>query len=141
SRVEVQVDPEVDGLPTTGFGTTLVVATGAVDSGAGWLATTARGPAYPLVTAREAWEALIRTPLPMPLVACPEPAPEPVDPVPCGGRVIVTGAHLGLSLQQTDEGPMLLPAWLFTVEKSLHPLVQLAVQPRLLELSDGGGAG
>ena len=40
-RVEVQVDPEVDGLPTTGFGTTLVVAGDSVESGAGWLADTA----------------------------------------------------------------------------------------------------
>ena len=35
---------------------------------------------------------------------------------------------------------MLLPSWLFTVEKSMHPLVQLAVEPRLLTPSDGGGA-
>ena len=112
-----------------------------MQSGAGWLATTARGPAYPLVTAREAWDALVRTPLPMPLMACPEPAPETVDPVPCGGPVTVTGARLGLSLQATDDGPMLLPAWLFTVAKSMHPLVHLAVEPRLLATSDGGGGG
>jgi hypothetical protein len=141
SRVEVQVDPEVDGLPTTGFGTTLVVAAGSVESGVGWLARTARGPAYPLVTAREAWDTLVRTPLPMPLVACAEPPPDAVDPVPCGGPVTVTGAHLGLSLQQTEDGPILLPSWLFTVEKSMHPLVQIAVQPRLLEPADGGGTG
>ena len=141
SWVEVQVDPEVDGLPTTGLGTTLVVTADAVQSGAGWLATTARGPAYPLVTAREAWDALVRTPLPMPLAACAEPPPDAVDPVACGGPVTVTGARLGLSLQETDDGPMLLPAWLFTVAKSMHPLVQLAVVPRLLAASDGGAAG
>jgi hypothetical protein len=141
SWVEVQVDPEVDGLPTTGLGTTLVVTADAVQSGAGWLATTVRGPAYPLVTAREGWDALVRTPLPMPLVACAEPAPDAVDPVACGGPITVTGARLGLSLQETDEGPMLLPAWLFDVEKSIHPLVQVAVEPRLLAASDGGAAG
>lgn len=141
SWVEVQVDPEVGGLPTTGLGTSLVVTADAVQSGAGWLATTAPGPAYPLVTAREAWDALVRTPLPMPLVACAESPPEAVDPVPCGGPVTVTGARLGLSLQETDDGPMLVPAWLFTVEKSMHPLVQLAVEPRLLTPSEGGGAG
>ena len=141
SWVEVRVDPEVDGLPTTGFGTTLVVTGDTVQSGAGWLATTARGPAYPLVTAPEAWDALVRTPLPMPLVACPEPAPDGVDPMACGGPVTVTGARLGLSLRETDEGPMLLPAWLFTVAKSMHPLVHLAVEPRLLSPSDGGAAG
>ena len=93
------------------------------------------------MTAREAWDDLVRTPLPMPLVACPESPPEAVDPVPCGGPVTVTGARLGLSLQETDDGPMLVPAWLFTVEKSMHPLVQLAVEPRLLTPSEGGGAG
>jgi hypothetical protein len=105
------------------------------------LATTARGPAYPLVTAREAWDALVRSPLPMPLIACAEPPPDAVDPVACGGPVTVTGARLGLSLQQTDDGPMLLPAWLFTVATSMHPLVQLAVEPRLLAASDGGAGG
>ena len=73
----------------------------------------------------------------MPLIACDQPLPEGTDPVPCGGPVTVTGAQLGLSLQQTDDGPMLLPSWLFTVEKSMHPLVQVAVEPRLLEPSDG----
>ncbi len=141
SWVEVQVDPEVGGLPTTGFGTTLVVAGDTVQSGAGWLATTTRGPAYPLVTAREAWDALVRTPLPMPLIACAEPAPDSVDPVACGGPVTVTGARLGLSLRETDDGPTLVPAWLFTVAKSVHPLVQLAVEPRLMASSDGGAAG
>ena len=136
-RVEVQVDPEVDGLPTTGFGTTLVVAGDSVESGSGWLADTAPGADYPLVSAREAWDPLVRIPLPMPLIACDQPLPEGTDPVPCGGPVTVTGAELGLSLQQTDDGPMLLPAWLFTAEKSMHPIVQLAVEPRLLEPSDG----
>ena len=140
-RVEVQVDPEVDGLPTTGFGTTLVVTGDSVESGAGWLAETKPGAEYPLVSAREAWDTLVRNPLPMTLIACDQPLPENTDPVPCGGPVTVTGAQLGLSLQETDDGPMLVPSWLFTVEKSMHPLVQVAVDPDLLEPSAGTGGG
>ena len=93
-RVEVQVDPEVDGLPTTGFGTTLVVAGDSVESGSGWLADTERR------RRRTRWcpparrgTQLVRNPLPMPLVACDQPLPEGTDPVPCGGPVTVTGAR------------------------------------------------
>ena len=111
---------------------------------AGWVRRGAAGPAYPLVTARSAYEALVRTPLPMPLMACPEPLPPDADPVPCGGPVTVTGARLGLSLQQSADGLLLVPAWLFDVEGSPKPLVQLAVDPSLLQPlapDQGGGSG
>ena len=96
------------------------------------------------MTARSAYEALVRTPLPMPLMACPEPLPPDADPVPCGGPVTVTGARLGLSLQQSADGLVLVPAWLFDVEGSPQPLVQLAVDPSLLQPmapDQGGGSG
>ncbi len=114
------------------------------EPGTGWVRRGAAGPAYPLVTARSAYEALVRTPLPMPLMACPEPLPPDADPVPCGGPVTVTGARLGLSLQQSADGLVLVPAWLFDVEGSPQPLVQLAVDPSLLQPlapDQGGGSG
>ena len=114
------------------------------EPGTGWVRRGAPGPAYPLVTARSAYEELVRTPLPMPLMACPEPLPPDADPVPCGGPVTVTGARLGLSLQQSADGLVLVPAWLFDVQGSPQPLVQLAVDPRLLEPmapDQGGGSG
>jgi hypothetical protein len=110
---------------------------------AGWLQRGAPGPAYPLITASEAYDALVRTPLPMPLMACPEPLPPGTDPVPCGGPVTVTGARLGLSVQRTVDAPLLVPAWLFDVQGSPNPLVQLAVDPALLQPAQdtGGGSG
>lgn len=108
----------------------------------GWLQRGARGPAYPLVAAREAYDALRRTPLPMPLVACPEPLPPGADPVTCGGPITVTGARFGWSVQQTVDATILVPAWLFDLEGSPQPLVQLAVDPEFLRQApvDGGGS-
>jgi hypothetical protein len=114
------------------------------EPGAGWVRRGAAGPAYPLVTARSAYEALARTPLPMPLMACPEPLPPAANPVTCGGPVTVTGARLGLSLQQSPDGLVLVPAWLFDVEGAPDPLMQLAVDPSLLRPGGpdlGGGTG
>ena len=114
------------------------------EPGTGWVRRGAAGPTYPLVTARSAYEALVRTPLPMPLMACPEPLPPAANPVSCGGPVTVTGARLGLSLQQSADGLVLVPAWLFDVEGSPDPLVQLAVDPSLLRPGGpdlGGGTG
>lgn len=91
--------------------------------------------AYPLVTARQAWAAVRRTPLPMPLMACREPSPGsgvPVDPVPCGLPVTVTGARLGTSTVAGADGPLELPTWELAVAGSPRPLTWLAVLPRLL---------
>ena len=104
-----------------------------------WLPATEPTPAYPLVTARQAYQALRRTPLPMPLIACPDPLPAGMDPVTCGGPLTVTGARLGLARFDADAGPLLVPSWLFSVEDSANPLVQVAVAPRLLATGTGGG--
>jgi hypothetical protein len=80
----------------------------------------------------------------MPLMACPEPLPPDADPVPCGGPITVTGARLGLSLQQSADGLLLVPAWLFDVQGSPQPLAELAVDPSLLRTAApdvGGGSG
>lgn len=143
------VDPVVDGMRTAGFTTTVTVMGTTVQSAQGWFASTEQGATYPVMTAKEAWDALVRTPLPMPLVACPEPGPEGQDPVACGGPVTVTGARLGLSLQWSGEQPLLVPSWLFDVEGSPQPLVQVAVEPAYVQASGdvptsapgGGGPG
>ncbi len=138
------LDPIVSGRPTSGLRTTLVGDPDgtSVSSAAGWLVRTPQLADYPVVSAADAYQLLRRTPLPMPLIACPEPLPEGTDPVPCGGPVTVTGARLGLSLQQSAEGYLLVPAWFFTVEGSDNPLVQVAVEPRLVQQAPyGGGAG
>jgi hypothetical protein len=135
--------PAVDGLPTTGLATSLLVSDGSIVSGDGWVVATPAGAEYPVLTAREAYDRLVRTPLPMPLMACPEPLPPDANPLPCGGPVTVTGAHMGLSLQPTAEGHLLVPSWLFDVDGWPEPLVQVAVQPRFLRpaADDGSGSG
>jgi hypothetical protein len=140
----VTADPVVGGLPTSGLRTAITVAGSHVTSGTGWLVrTTAAGDSsYPVVTATEAYQQLRRTPLPMPLIACPEPMPGGTDPVTCGGPVTVTGAELGLSLQQSVDGYLLVPAWFFRVEGTDNPLVQVAVDPALVRPSaPGAGSG
>jgi hypothetical protein len=111
------------------------------EPGAGWVQRGAAGPAYPLVTARAGYDEMVRTPLPMPLMACPEPLPPDADPVPCGGPISVTSARLGLSVQQSPDGLLLVPAWLFAVKGSPQPLVQLAVDPGLLRPAPATGGG
>ena len=137
------IDPIVGGLPTDGLRTTVLATDDRVVSGDGWVVRTPPMADYPVVSAPEAYQLLRRTPLPMPLMACPEPLPEGADPVPCGLPVTVARAELGLSLQQSADGHLLVPAWFFTVRGSAHPLVQLAVEPRLLEPAEptGGGTG
>ncbi len=115
---------------------TVVVNGSEVLSAQGRLADTEEGTSYPLVTAAKAWDDLVRTPLPMTLMACPEQLPPGQDPVACGGPVTVTGAELGLSLQWSETGPLLVPSWLFEVEGSPDPLARIAVDPRYVEPAD-----
>ncbi|MGH8895190.1 MAG: hypothetical protein ACRDWY_18085, partial [Actinomycetes bacterium] len=133
----VTADPVVDGLPTGGYGVTVVIRGSAIVSAQGWLAETAAGPSYPLVSAQDAWEAFVRTPSPVALMACPEPVPGSDNQVACGGGpVTVTGAELGLSLQWAGTEPLLVPSWLFDVDGSRQRLAQVAVEPRYLHRSD-----
>lgn len=120
----------VGGLPTAGLTTAVDVdATGAVQAAHGWLAAASRSATYPLVTARAAFDALPSPP--RMLMLCPV-APDGtgcLTPPP----VEVTGARLGLSLQQlADGGGLLVPSWLFDVKGSDEPLVAVAVVPRWL---------
>ncbi|HEX4697892.1 MAG TPA: hypothetical protein VH857_00870 [Actinomycetes bacterium] len=134
----VQANPTVDGRPTAGLVTVLSVGPAGVENGAGWLVRSGSGPAYPLMSARAAWNQLVRTPLPMPLIACPEPGTPGSDPVTCGGPITVTGAQLGRAPQQSTDGQLLVPAWLFTVDGSPQPLVEVAVEPRLVVPASAG---
>lgn len=131
--------PVVAGLPTAGMATRLWVSDGAVRSGEGWAVTTSAGPEYPVMGAREAYDRLVRTPRPTPLMACPEPLPPDADRLVCGGPVTVTGARMGLSPVASVDGWLLLPTWLFAVRDSPEPLTQPAVQPRFLRPARGTG--
>ena len=140
----VTVDPEVAGLETAGAATTVTVDPAGVVTAQGWLAQTTAGDRYPLISAQAAFDRLAE--LPVPLLACPEPAPPTASPW-CGGPVTITGARLGLSLQWEGDRPLLVPSWLFRVAGSDEPVVMVAVDPAYLDeptaepTPSGGGSG
>ena len=123
----MRADPRVAGLPTSGYATQLQIdADGKVVGGGGYLGKPTDAASYPLVSAKEAFDALPE--LPRPMFACLNakdcPAPEPAK---------VTGAELGLQLTAlADDEASLLPAWLFTVTGWPAPLAQPAIEPRFL---------
>ena len=120
----------VDGLDAVGQETRVSVdGSGALQSANGWLGDPVRGDSYPLLSAQQAFDALPSVPRMM--LACPVGPdgkgclqPQPAE---------ITGAHLGLELQQTtDSGQVLVPAWLFAVTGASQPLAQVAVEPKYL---------
>jgi hypothetical protein len=138
-QATVVADPVVDDLPTSGLATTVTVVGDKVAAAGGFAGGSRAADSYPVVTAREAWRTLQRTPLPQTLVACPEPLPDNADPRACGGPVVVTGANFGLSLQHTSGGAVLVPSWLFEVRNSADPIAVVAVDPDFLAPATAGG--
>jgi hypothetical protein len=137
-------NPTVEQLPTDGIATSVTVTGKRVEAAGGWLGGSRAGATYPVISARAAWDHLLRTPMPRPLMACPEPMPTGSDPMICGGPVTVTGATFGLSLHQADGRWLLVPSWLFEVRGSDAPLPVVAVDPRFLaapRMTGGGSNG
>lgn len=128
----VVADPAVEDLPTYGMATSVMVFGKRVTAAGGWLGGSREGATYPVISARAAWQRLVSTPMPRPLIACPEPAPSGSDPMMCGGPITVTGARFGLSLHEENGRPVLVPSWLFDVRDSQTPLSVVAVDPRYL---------
>jgi hypothetical protein len=85
---------------------------GRITSASGWLGTESPGDSYPLISAKAAFDEL-------PMLARPEVcqiAPDGKGCLPPAPTRIV-GAALGLSLQQTtDGGVVLVPSWLFALK-------------------------
>jgi hypothetical protein len=127
---QVSVDPVVDGLRTVGYATTVSVAhDGSLVAGFGWLPSARAWMSYPLITAAAALGQL--PPRPEPMLACRivpgQPAGCPTFPPPT-----VTHVGLGLTLTADDSGPVLVPAWLFTIGNDPEPTAVIAVQARFL---------
>jgi hypothetical protein len=133
----VQIDPAVDGTPTSGLTWTVAVgANGAVQHASGWLATPEPADTYPLIGVQAGFEQLkkFRPLVPMARVDVPASERRPCRPtgagsIPCNTRplpprvVTVTGARLGLQLAPAIPKPnrpaevaYLLPAYLFDLE-------------------------
>src|SRR4051812_44060593 len=87
-------DPAVADLATHGLTTTVTVSGQQVNAAGGWLGGSRTGATYPVISAQAAWEQLVRTPHPRPLIGCPEPLPVGRDPMTCGGAVPPARGHL-----------------------------------------------
>ncbi|MGE5291492.1 MAG: hypothetical protein ACM3ML_30670 [Micromonosporaceae bacterium] len=134
----VSADPVVDGLPTSGFSTTVGVGPGnRVTQANGWLSRPAAGTVYPLIGAKEAFSELKASTHPArgghpPEVMCP------LNPdVLCGTvgpirEIQVTGAVYGLSLSYNRGEPVLVPSWLFSVAGSSLRIPEVAIDPHYL---------
>jgi hypothetical protein len=127
----VRVDPVVDGMPTTGFATSLTVDAGGVLMASGWLAEPNPSDRYPVIGAAEAVDRLGA--MPVPLMACPESVPPAPGPA-CGGPLEITGATFGRSVQWEGGGEraLLVPSWLFDILGATEPVAIVAVDPAYL---------
>lgn len=106
---------------------------GKIVDASGWLAKPVADATYPLISARQAYDQLLRQPQPMMALAMPCRVVAGVQgcaPIP---DRVVTGATLGLAqAYTTDRGILLVPAWLFHVRGQSVPVSVVAVQRAFL---------
>ena len=127
----VQASPSVHGLASSGWVTTVQVdGSNNVVSADGWLSGPAQDASYPVIPARTAFDALQTQPRPELMLCAQRPDGKPgcADIPPAE----VTGATLGVMLDQDGGHPVLVPAWLFTVKGQDAPVGQVAVDPSYL---------
>jgi hypothetical protein len=130
----VTAAPVVAGLPTSGYETRLQYdGSSTLTGGSGWLAPSAAGAEYPLISAQRAFDAM-----PKPEIAriCPNTHPQN-----CAAPLtVITGARLGLALRHDQQfGPLLVPAWLYTLRGSALQPVAVAVDPAYLSPAPPAG--
>jgi len=132
----VSVDPVVDGLPTSGWSTSVTVDADGIGYADGHLAAPERSDPYPLISAADAYDQLADLPQPA-IGACPQPDPAlgaPIDPavtMPACGEVeplVITSVRLGLSPYPEGDDLVLAPTWLFGTADGWGPQV-LAIAP------------
>ncbi|HVB27017.1 MAG TPA: hypothetical protein VNE21_03775 [Mycobacteriales bacterium] len=131
---QVVVAPPVDGLPSSGFDTSLDIQPGGhvLAAARGWLGVTRSGAQYPLITARAAFRRL--PPRVEPLIAClggPIRVGVPSGASGCPGSrpLRITGVRFGLLLTLDGLTPTFVPAWLFTADGDASALPVIAVSP------------
>jgi len=129
----------LDGHAVAGWPTTLDFdKDGKLTDANGWIGAPTRGRAYPLISASNAYKRLLAVPRAMPEICQMrkdgKPGCEPIPPT------VITAATLGLALRHDLDRPLLVPAWLFTVQGSSEPLVAVAVDPRYLKPPASGTA-
>lgn len=127
----VQASPTVGGMRSAGWITTMQIdASGHVVTADGWLASPDRGADYPVISAQAAFDLLQSQPRPELMLCAQRPDGKPgcADIPPTE----VTGASLGVMLDQDGGHPVLVPAWLFTISGQDEPVSQIAVDPSFL---------
>ncbi|MEU5333952.1 hypothetical protein AB0G51_11515 [Streptomyces asoensis] len=146
----VNADPVIGALPTYGWTTGVSVgAQGQVVGGNGQLEAPVKGDTYPLLSAREALDALNAAPGTdhrMGIGGCASPVPlKDRLESPCGsstdapeGRTAtVEDAVLGLAPHTSDGRQVLVPSWLFEVKApgtaDSYTVTQPAVEPAYLK--------
>ena len=136
---QATADPTVDGLRVTDAGTVISVnADSTISYASGRLASVTAGAKYPVISAKDAYAQL--PPRAVPAIACAEipgtPVPCPTFPPP-----VVTDIVLGLTLTTDDQGVVLVPAWLFTIESDQMATPVIAIDPKYIGASPTPSAG
>jgi len=127
---QVSADPVIDGLRVIGAMTSISVeADGHISYASGRLLATTKGSSYPLIDAKDAYAQL--PPRPMPMYACVD-TPGTKSACPTFPPPVVTDIVLGLNLTEDATGPLLVPAWLFTIKDDFEPTAVTAVQPKYI---------
>ncbi|NKI41476.1 hypothetical protein HFV08_09535 [Streptomyces sp. LD120] len=152
SRV-VKANPEIGGLPTEGWTTSVNIAfDGTVTAGGGFLKSPEKGDSYPVLSAKRTLDELNRTGGTLRSApGCADPVPLGKDtkdakPAPTGSKdcdkpskpepATVKSAVFGLSAQQEKGRQILVPSWLYQVRPagatSEQRVVHPAVDPRFV---------
>ncbi len=142
--------PNVDGAPTSGLSSTLVLDERGVLAASGWLAPLVDGglirdDSYPLRSSKDSFGDLASAP--MPAIACPEMQDE-ASAMLCGGDLVLDRAQYGLVAVDEAGIPVLVPAWIFSDRGSGQDamVALIAVQRQFLAdpeptVDDGEGGG
>ena len=127
----VQASPSVNGMQASGWFTTVQVdGNDKVVSADGWITQPDRDADYPVISAKRAFDLLQQQPRPMMMLCAQRKDGKPgcADIPPTE----VTGATLGVMLDQDNNKPVLVPAWLFSIKGQDDPVTQIAIDPSYL---------
>ncbi|MCT2593294.1 hypothetical protein LHJ74_25885 [Streptomyces sp. N2-109] len=165
---EVSAEPQVGGLPVRHWGAVFTVgADGQLVSGRGQLAEMTKGAEYPVLSAAKTLKELNKhqrgSSSNLASCASPEQPGKAQTPNPSGGDAgttdagppcaapgplgvtSVTDAEFGLAMQPSDTGPLLVPSWIFEIERKggggTHEVTYPAVRPDYLVAGKDGTSG
>ena len=101
-----------------------------VVSANGWITQPNRDADYPVISAQRAFDLLQQQPRPMMMLCAQRTDGKPgcaeIPPTE------VTGATLGVMLDQDGNDAVLVPAWLFSIKGQDDPVTQIAIDPSYL---------